>query len=207
MTGIALRNVMPVIAQSRANTGFARTNDCPDSREGSAVPRMDSERWRKATRLRGYDYRTPALYHVVTTTQGNICRFGEVRDGLMIRNLIGDMIEEIWNSIPEAFPRVSIDGFIVMPNHMHGIVFLEPHADDAFGVSLGDVMKWFKAITTTRYSHGVHDLGWPPYDRRLWQRNYYDHIVRDDRDLERIRAYIEANTANWNEDRFHLMPG
>lgn len=167
------------------------------------MPRMDSERWRKATRLRGYDYRTPALYHVVTTTQGGVCRFGEVRNGVMDRNVAGEMVAEIWNAIPETFPSVSLDAFVVMPNHVHGIVFLEPHSNgDTLEVSLGDVMKWFKAVTTTRYSRGVHDLSWPPYDRRLWHRNYYDHIVRDDRDLDRIRAYIEANPANWNTDRF-----
>lgn len=170
------------------------------------MARIDPERWRKPTRLRGYDYRTPALYHVVITTQGNICRFGEVRDGVMAPNDIGAMITEIWEAIPLTFPQVSLDASVIMPNHLHGIVFIEPGPDDMPGVSLGDIMKWFKAITTTRYSRGVHDLGWPPYDRRLWHRNYYDHIVRDDRDLERIRAYIEANPARWSTDRFHPVP-
>lgn len=67
-------------------------------------------------------------------------------------------------------------------------------------------MKWFKTVTTVRYSHAVRALGWPPYDRRLWHRNFYDHVVRDDRDLDRIRGYIESNPANWNTDRFHAEP-
>lgn len=167
------------------------------------MPAMDSERRRKPTRLRGYDYRTPALYHVVSTTQGNICRFGEVRNGLMRANPIGQMIAEIWQAIPEQFPTVSLDASIVMPNHLHGVLFIEPQPEDAPGPSLGDVMKWFKTVTTVRYSRGVKEAGWPPYDGRLWHRNYYDHIVRDDRDLDRIRDYIEANPANWNEDRFY----
>jgi REP element-mobilizing transposase RayT len=86
-----------------------------------------------------------------------------------------------------------------MPNHHHGILFIEPQPDDA----LGEVMQWFKTVTTVRYSHGVRNHGWPPYDRRLWHRNYYDHIVRNDRDLERIRLYIEHNPANWSTDDYY----
>ena len=166
----------------------------------------DPERWRKRTRLHGYDYRTPALYHIVTCAQGNICRFGTVRDSLMHSNAIGDMIRDVWDAIPETFPTVSLDASIVMPNHHHGILWIEPQPDSTLGPSLGDVMKWFKTVTTVRYSHGVHNLGWPPYNRRLWHRNYYDHIVRDDRDLYRIRRYIENNPANWNTDDFYAEP-
>lgn len=93
-----------------------------------------------------------------------------------------------------------------MPNHHHGIVWIEPKPDDTPGPSLGDIMQWFKTVTTVRYSDGVHSLGWPPYDRRLWHRNYYDHIIRDDRDLNRIRKYIENNPSNWNTDDFYMEP-
>lgn len=167
---------------------------------------MRSDRRWKSTRLRGYDYRTPSLYHVVTCTHQSICRFGTVHDGDMHPNAIGDMVQEIWDAIPDAFPPVSLDASIIMPNHHHGIVFVEPQPDGTTGPSLGDIMKWFKTVTTVRYSHGVHGLGWPPYDRRLWHRNYYDHIVRNDRDLDRIRIYIDANPANWHSDDFYAEP-
>jgi putative transposase len=170
------------------------------------MPSIDSERRRRATRLRGYDYRTPGLYHVVTGTKDRICRFGEIRDHVMHPNDIGLMIDEIWNAIPERFPTVSLDASVVMPNHFHGMVFIEPQPGDVPGVSLGDIMKWFKTVITVRYSRGVHEQGWPPYERKVWHRNYYEHIVRDDRDLERIRGYIEGNPANWDSDRHYPMP-
>jgi REP element-mobilizing transposase RayT len=167
----------------------------------------DFEVRRKPTRLRNYDYRTPALYHVVNCTHQNVCRFGVVRESAMHCNVIGDMIEEIWESIPAAFSTVSLDTSILMPNHHHGIIFIEPQTGDLLGPSLGDIMKWFKTVTTVRYSRGVGELGWPRYDRHLWHRNYYDHIIRDDRDLDRIRDYIDSNPSSWNTDRFYAEPG
>lgn len=167
---------------------------------------MENSRARKPTRLRGYDYRTPALYHVVTTTHGNICRFGNIRGGILHLNDIGKMVQGVWEDIPSAFPTISLDVSIVMPNHLHGIVFIEPQPANTLGPALGDIMKWFKSITTSRYSQGVRELAWPRYEGRLWHRNYYDHIVRDDRDLDRIRDYIEANPSNWDTDRFSPTP-
>jgi len=116
------------------------------------------------------------------------------------------MIDEFWNAIPEEFPGISLDVFIVMPNHLHGIVFIEPHTDDSPGVVLGDVMKWFKGITGHHYGRGVRERGWPPYAGEFWHRGYYDHIVRDERDLDRIRAYIVNNPANWSSDRLYRLP-
>lgn len=94
-----------------------------------------------------------------------------------------------------------------MLNHIHGIIVIEPHEGAVPDVALGDIMKWFKGVTGHRYSRGVHERGWPPYDRHLWHRNYYDHIVRDEPDLERIRIYIANNPANWNTDRHYRLPG
>lgn len=168
--------------------------------------RRDSGGWRRATRLRGYDYRTPALYHVVTTTAGNVCRFGDVQAGLMQLNEIGEMIFDYWNAIPDKFPAVSLDASVIMPNHLHGIIFIEPQPHDSLSVSLGDVMKWFKGITGHQYTRGVHERGWPPYQREFWHRSYYDHIVRDECDLNRIRTYIANNPANWNIDRLYRTP-
>ena len=168
---------------------------------------MDPQRRRKTTRLRGYDYRTPSLYHVVNCTRYGVHRFGCIEQNAMQVNDIGEMILDVWDAIPGKFPTVSLDASVIMPNHHHGIIWLEPQPNDTLGPSLGDIMKWFKTVTTIRYSHGVRDLGWEPYSRRFWHRNYYDHIVRDDRDLDRIRGYIEHNPATWETDDFYLMPG
>lgn len=162
---------------------------------------MCADAYRKPTRLRGYDYRTPAMYHVVICTLHRKCWFGHIHEACMSSNAIGTMIDNVWTAIPRQFQTVQLDAFIVMPNHLHGLVFIEPRLDGAMAASLNDVIRWFKSMTTVRYSRGVRDLGWPPYDRAMWQRSYYDHIVRDDRDLERLRDYIEANPANWNTDQ------
>lgn len=167
----------------------------------------DDGRRRKGARLPGYDYRTPGHYHVVTNTEGNVCRFGDVHDSVMVINDVGEMIGGFWSAIPERFPGISLDAWVIMPNHVHGVIFIEPRPDDSLGVSLGDIMKWFKGITGHHYGRGVRERGWPRYHGEFWHRDYYDHIVRDERDLERIRTYIANNPANWNTDRHYRMPG
>lgn len=121
---------------------------------------MDPQPRRKSTRLRGYDYRTPSLYHVVNCARYGVHRFGCIEQNVMQANDTGEMILDVWNAIPEKFPTVSLDASILMPNHHHGIMWLEPQPDDTPGPSLGDIMKWFKIVTTIRYSHGARNLGW-----------------------------------------------
>jgi len=112
------------------------------------------------------------------------------------------MVSNVWRDIPLTFPRVTLDSWVLMPNHFHGLLMLD--ADDIeTNPRLGDVMKWFKSITTNRYIHGVKDRGWPRFDGHLWQRNYYDHIVRNDVDLDRIRTYIENNPGTWEADQLY----
>jgi REP element-mobilizing transposase RayT len=93
---------------------------------------------------------------------------------------------------------------VVMPNHLHGILLVGAHPADLVGTthrqSLGKYMQWFKSITTHDYIEGVKHDQWPPFDNRLWQRNYYEHVIRNDRDLERIRLYIGANPSRWDSD-------
>jgi REP element-mobilizing transposase RayT len=68
---------------------------------------------------------------------------------------------------------------------------------------LGDIVDWFKTMTTNEYIRAVKDLGWPPFPGKLWQRGYYEHIVRDGNDMDRIRQYILDNPANWETDEYH----
>ncbi len=126
--------------------------------------------------------------------------FGDVVESEMRLNAAGRMVEETWVGLPSAFGTVSLNVFQVMPNHLHGVLVIEPSGQER-GVALPDVMQCFKALTTKRYAHGVGRHGWPRFDGRLWQRSYYEHIVRDDRSLERVREYVSANPANWSHDR------
>lgn len=196
--------------------------------------RYDPEKHhRRSIRLKGYDYRGPGAYYVAINAQNKACLFGEVVDGEMRLNDAGRMIFEEWDALPARFPTVQTNAFVVMPNHLHGIVVLgegeneitpvraslvgaqsrvpdraitrvAPTDDDApydiDAPTLGDVVGAFKSLTTVAYVRGVKQNGWQPFARRLWQRNYYEHIVRDDDDLNRIRSYIADNPARWGED-------
>jgi putative transposase len=122
------------------------------------------------------------------------------------------MIESVWNEMSAFYPGVGTDEFVVMPNHVHGIVILvgaaprgRPESGQPQGVaptlSLPDVVHRFKTMTTKRYADGVKQLGCPPFPGRLWQRNYHEHIVRNEESLNRIRAYIANNPLQWELDR------
>jgi REP element-mobilizing transposase RayT len=157
---------------------------------------------RKHTRLSAFDYRSPGPYFVTICTQHREHRFGAIVADEMRSSPAGEMVSTIWTSIFDQFPAVVLDDFVVMPNHVHGILWFEPD-EIAVRPSLADVITWFKTVTTNHYIRGVRDSGWPQYDRRLWQRNYHEHIVRNIPDMDRIRAYIRNNPANWRADTYH----
>ncbi|MDQ3653582.1 MAG: transposase [Chloroflexota bacterium] len=154
--------------------------------------------------MAGFNYREPGMYFVTPCAHLRQTRFGVVRAGTMHPSPIGQMVGTVWQEIPGSFPKVTLDSWVLMPNHFHGLLLLD--ADDIeTNPTLGDVMKWFKAITTNRYIHGVRDHGWPRFDGHLWQRNYYDHIVRNDADLDRVRRYIQNNPETWEADQLYQV--
>ncbi len=134
-------------------------------------------------------------------------------------NAAGAMIEQWWSKLPGKFSHVETDEFVVMPNHIHGLLFIngadvavnEPsqlagvggHAGPPLqmaGAPLSRIMQWFKTMTTNAYFAGVHIDGWTPAISKLWQRGYFDHIVRRDEALNDIRQYIIDNPGKWSED-------
>jgi REP element-mobilizing transposase RayT len=110
------------------------------------------------------------------------------------------MVVAVWREMATDIPRITLDAFVVTPDHVHAIVRRSSQGP-AGNPTLGDIVQRFKSITTARYSAKVHEGAWEPYDRRLWQQEYFDHIIRDRDDLERSRRYIAANPANWETDR------
>ncbi len=108
----------------------------------------------------------------------------------------GVMVADWWSRLPQAFTRVHLDAMVVMPNHLHGIVLLDEDA----ATKLPEVIWWFKSMTTNAYIRGVRETAWARFNKRFWQRSYYDHIVRNASDLARIQAYIETNPAQWEVD-------
>jgi putative transposase len=165
---------------------------------------------RRSIRLKGYDYAAPGYYFITICAQQRGMIFGTLHEGGVALNAAGVMICDWWRALPSRFAVVHLDAWIVMPDHVHGVITIPAvtadggddaggdhvggdHAGSPLRVSIGDVVGWFKTMTTNAYIRGVRDNGWPPFERRLWQRNYYEHIVRDHADLERIRQYIAQN--------------
>jgi putative transposase len=170
---------------------------------------------RRSIRLKNFDYALAGAYFVTACTQNRECLFGKIVDGTMVLNDAGKMIQMVWDELPIHYDGVDIDQFIVMPNHIHGILVLVgagPRAcPDTINVkteqprvaptiSLPDVMHRFKTFTTTRYRIGVNQSQWSPFPGKLWQRNYYEHIIRAEEDLNKIRGYIVNNPAGWDKD-------
>jgi putative transposase len=102
---------------------------------------------------------------------------------------------------------IETDAFVVMPNHVHGIIVLPDTANGAatrVGPALGEVVAAFKSATTVQYIQSVKTRAWPAFRQRLWQRNYYEHVIRDEKALARIRLYIDENPARWAFDDENL---
>ncbi len=170
---------------------------------------------RVSIRLKGFDYSSAASYFTTICTQNRQCLFGEIESGAMIVNPAGQMIIDEWWEIRSRFTSVQLEKFVVMPNHFHGILSILPAAEGSsvgivdVGVptkgtpTLGEIIGAFKSITTNRYIDGVNNHDWEPFNRRLWQRNYYEHIIRDDRSFDILQSYIQDNPLRWKIDQLH----
>jgi REP element-mobilizing transposase RayT len=161
---------------------------------------------RRSIRLQGYDYSRAGVYFVTICTQTRECLFGDVADGQMVLNDAGRMAKQCWYAIPGHFPHVGLDMFVVMPNHIHGILFIVDKPVGTKNFSLlqskprgtsktpGSVIRGFK-IGVTKWLRQNTEF------YHIWQRNYYEYIIRNDKELNRIRQYIANNPMKWEVDR------
>jgi REP element-mobilizing transposase RayT len=163
---------------------------------------------------------------VTIVTQGRECLFGEIIDGEMRLNEYGKIVQNWWNEIPIHFPTVELGVFAIMPNHVHGIIFINterrgevvwPHdnpnnniqdayVDETFNQggetpplrkpTLGQIVAYFKYQSTKEMNRNETDQA----ITKFWQRNYYEHIIRDERYLQNKTDYIEANPTLWGDD-------
>ena len=165
---------------------------------------------RKSPRLSGYDYSQEGAYFVTVCVQGRQALLGEILHGEMRLNQAGCMVERWWNKLENNFPALKTDFYVVMPNHFHGIALLAENTSSALpacrqgahmGAPLQKILQWFKTMTTNEYIHGVKERGWPQFKGSLWQRSFYDHVIRDETSLNRIREYIASNPLRWDLDR------
>jgi REP element-mobilizing transposase RayT len=166
---------------------------------------------RKRLRLHGYDYTEPGAYFVTICVSDRSCLFGDIVEGSVRLSELGRIVHERWIALPQHHRFFELDAFVVMPNHVHGVLNLLADADrgrasttvmsaahrrhGAACDSLGSVVGSFKAAVT-RAARRQGALGM----RRLWQQGFYEHVVRNDFALNRIRQYIAANPGNWSSD-------
>ncbi len=173
---------------------------------------------RRSIRLKDYDYSQAGAYFVTICVQGRECLFGDVVNHEMHYNDAGKMICAEWETLTQRFPTVELDEWVAMPNHLHGIIGIVDSVraslvdtPDRAGMNpaptskstLGDIVGAFKSLSTHQYIEGVHNKGWLAFYKKLWQRNYHEHIVRNERELEAIRKYIRNNPKQWMLDRDH----
>jgi len=175
---------------------------------------FDKVQGRRSIRLKGYDYSRAGAYFVTICTHQRQCLFGDIVDGDMRLNALGEIARQCWLAIPDHFPHARLDEFVIMPNHVHGIIWIvdDVRADAANVVgaknfsplqnqyphgtskTIGSIVRGFKIGVTkwARQHANVHTV---------WQRNYYEHIIRDEKSLNRIRQYIMSNPMRWHLDR------
>ena len=170
---------------------------------------------RRSVRLRGRDYVQKGTYYITICTRNRECLFGDIIDDKMHLNDAGKMVRSILMELPRRFRNVELGKFIVMPNHLHAAFFIirsgkglgEPHMKESpsgtLPGSVGRILQAFKSMTTDEYIDGVRRHGWTPFNRKLWQRNYWDHIIRDENEYNRICNYIDNNPAQWPTDRLN----
>lgn len=169
---------------------------------------MNTRYHRRSIRLRDYDYTQNGAYFVTTCAHERRCIFGQVVNDAMALNAWGQIVTEEWEQTAILRPTIELDAFVVMPNHVHGILVI---VDDGRGMmhhaptkrefskpianSLSTIMGTFKAAVTRH----INRLPNPP-NHPIWQRNYYEHIIRSEQSLNTIRAYVTGNPAQWAED-------
>ncbi len=185
---------------------------------------------RRSIRLAAYDYSSPGAYYITICTSCRKCLFGEIVSGRMRLNEAGLIVETWWWRIESKFPCVQTDTYVVMPNHFHGILLIGEASESEAGAAvagqdpeedfsgplnvpgsggpegghagppLPTIVQWFKTMTTNEYMQDERQEGWTPLKPRLWQRNYFEHVIRSEQALNRLRRYIDDNPFKWEDD-------
>lgn len=182
---------------------------------------------RRSIRLEGYDYRQDGAYFVTVCVAGMVCVLGEAVGDSVRLNAWGQVVEECWQWLAQQYPYVELDEWVVMPNHFHGILVIVGGNDFGRGGSraaptdntvtnnapevvpltsivpikrkpLGQLIGAFKTVSTKR----INEMRGTP-GQALWQRNYWEHIIRSEIAMNHIRGYIQTNPARWSEDRYY----
>jgi putative transposase len=157
---------------------------------------------RRSTRLPGYDYASAGAYFITLVAASRECLFGSLDNGQWHASELGRAAQEAWMATPQVRPGLALGAFVVMPNHIHAVVWLPKQelgniqgTTHAGRRTLGRVVAGYKSVVTKRYRDLTAKSG-----AIVWQRSFYEHVIRDDEDLTAIEAYIEDNPRNWAHD-------
>jgi putative transposase len=145
---------------------------------------------RRSIRLKGYDYSQPGEYFITFNTQNNLPLLGKIQDGEVVLTRAGQIVRQVWLDLPRHHLHVRLDEFILMPQHVHGIILLVEGVslDPKPRSNLSEIVRALKSFSARRINAIQRTPGQP-----VWQRNYYEHIIRDDHEMAQIRQYIRDN--------------
>jgi REP element-mobilizing transposase RayT len=162
---------------------------------------------RRSIRLKDYDYSQAGAYFITLSAHNRQCLFGDIVDGAMHLNRIGEIVQSGWLRSENIRSEIELDEFVVMPNHVHGIILICDSVSTqqrAHGraplhrkpKSLGSFIAGFKSAATRQMNAHFNTPR-----RRIWQRNYYEHVIRNEEELSNVRQYIANNPLKWDLDR------
>jgi putative transposase len=166
---------------------------------------------RKSIRLKGYDYSTPGYYFVTICTHKRENILGEINNGILSLTALGKLAEYTWYDLPNHNSHIGLDEFVVMPNHIHGIIIINDNMVNSAGAgsepaptditiknkyhSLPEIIRQFKTFSARRINEKRKVKSRP-----VWQRNYFEHVIRNNNSLNQIRQYIKNNPLKWEID-------
>lgn len=161
--------------------------------------RQSEQIWheRKSPRLKGYDYSIPAYYFVTICTLNRIDLFGEVKGPVIMLNECGKILEECWLDLPNHYINCELDYYSIMPNHFHGIIIINERRDGSVTHpnkkihGLSEIVRGLKTFSSKRINQHCTEK---PF---RWQKSFYDRIIRNEKELYKIRRYIQQNSINW----------
>ena len=161
---------------------------------------------RKQLRLKNYDYSQNGTYFVTICSQNRLCLFGKTENKEMILNHAGMMVYNKIGEIDKYYPGIQIDKFVVMPNHIHVIMVIkhEPGTTQGSFPTISECIQRFKSLTTKLYVDGVKKGIYPPFDKKIWQKSFHDHIIRNEKEYQDIWEYIDLNPYSWEDDKYYI---
>lgn len=169
---------------------------------------------RRLQRLGGYDYSQCGVYFVTLCTQKKLCLLGHYGDEFVIKNEAGKMVDRIFLEVSRYYPEVTVENHVTMPNHLHALLSIQgdgttQRSNDmdgttlrSFPTSISEYIQRFKTLTTRLYIEGVKTGVFPPFDGKIWQKSFHDHIIRDEMDFTTHLDYIDNNPIRFMDDEY-----